>query len=507
MQLYRGMDIGTAKLTVEERAGRPAPPAGHLGRHRGRQRRRVPAAGPRRDRPAARRRAASRSWSAAPGCTCGPPSTRWSSPAPTPRSRARLEAELEHARRRARCTPGWPPSTPRPRARSCPATAAASCARWRSSRSPAGPSPPTCPATSPSTTPCRSASTCPRPELDERIAAAGRPDVGGRTGRRGARPGGGRPARRADRLARTRLPAGARRISPASAPRTRRAPRPYGPPNASPAGRIRGSAATRGCTGSTARGRGTRRAGAGVAREKKRSQPDHVMATGRSGVPDRPRRPCHHRASSYRVGRVGGRVAMAGRPTRHPTGSRPRRLGRPWPGFPGIPESRPSQDALGPWSPGTPIGRTASTVGRRGRLDGPTVIAAAAATGADGESGEPRRLEEAVLPRTAPAAAAAHLAARPDRRPGRPRLADVRLPARLRVRLTRGPVVAMLGLLLSCCAAGWGLMAARRIGYTWPGLPAARLGRPPRLALRRAATPRLPCSSPSSPCWRVARLR
>ncbi|MFT2018826.1 hypothetical protein ACMA1D_23735 [Streptomyces sp. 796.1] len=34
-----------------------------------------------------------------------------------------------------------------------------------------------------------------------------------------------------------------------------------------------------------------------------------------------------------------------------------------------------------------------------------------------------------------------------------------------------GAVVAMLGLLLSCCAAGWGLMAARRVGYTWPGLP------------------------------------
>jgi hypothetical protein len=34
-----------------------------------------------------------------------------------------------------------------------------------------------------------------------------------------------------------------------------------------------------------------------------------------------------------------------------------------------------------------------------------------------------------------------------------------------------GAVVAMLGLLISCCAAGWGMMAARRVGYTWPGLP------------------------------------
>ncbi|MFC4608283.1 hypothetical protein [Streptomyces maoxianensis] len=34
-----------------------------------------------------------------------------------------------------------------------------------------------------------------------------------------------------------------------------------------------------------------------------------------------------------------------------------------------------------------------------------------------------------------------------------------------------GAVVAMLGLLISCCAAGWGVMAARRVGHTWPGLP------------------------------------
>lgn len=39
-----------------------------------------------------------------------------------------------------------------------------------------------------------------------------------------------------------------------------------------------------------------------------------------------------------------------------------------------------------------------------------------------------------------------------------------------------GPVVAMLGLLLCCCSAGWGLMAARRVGYTWPGLPARGSG-------------------------------
>ena len=44
MQLYRGMDIGTAKLTAGGAPRRPAPPARHLGRHQDRQRRRVPAA-------------------------------------------------------------------------------------------------------------------------------------------------------------------------------------------------------------------------------------------------------------------------------------------------------------------------------------------------------------------------------------------------------------------------------------------------------------------------------
>ncbi|MGP4000799.1 hypothetical protein [Streptomyces sp. 8N706] len=34
-----------------------------------------------------------------------------------------------------------------------------------------------------------------------------------------------------------------------------------------------------------------------------------------------------------------------------------------------------------------------------------------------------------------------------------------------------GAVVAMLGLLISSCAAGWGMMAARRVGLTWPGFP------------------------------------
>jgi hypothetical protein len=42
-----------------------------------------------------------------------------------------------------------------------------------------------------------------------------------------------------------------------------------------------------------------------------------------------------------------------------------------------------------------------------------------------------------------------------------------------------GAVVAMLGLLICSCAAGWGMMAARRVGHTWPGLPPRGSGRRP----------------------------
>ncbi|QFZ78697.1 hypothetical protein GFH48_11870 [Streptomyces fagopyri] len=40
-----------------------------------------------------------------------------------------------------------------------------------------------------------------------------------------------------------------------------------------------------------------------------------------------------------------------------------------------------------------------------------------------------------------------------------------------------GAVVAMLGLLICLCAAGWGMMAARRVGYALPGFPARGSGR------------------------------
>ncbi|MFD6416731.1 hypothetical protein [Streptomyces sp. NPDC060194] len=69
-----------------------------------------------------------------------------------------------------------------------------------------------------------------------------------------------------------------------------------------------------------------------------------------------------------------------------------------------------------------------------------------------------------------------------------------------------GAVVAMLGLLLCCCAAGWGVMAARRVGSTWPGLPPRGSGRRPDwrvIALYTLVVVALAVLA----VWRVARLR
>ncbi|MFG2652385.1 hypothetical protein [Streptomyces sp. NPDC048436] len=69
-----------------------------------------------------------------------------------------------------------------------------------------------------------------------------------------------------------------------------------------------------------------------------------------------------------------------------------------------------------------------------------------------------------------------------------------------------GAVVAMLGLLISCCAAGWGMMAARRVGHTWPGLPERGSGRRPdwRIVLAYAV---VFLAVAVLAVWRVARLR
>ncbi|MFD4787808.1 hypothetical protein ACFWN1_12300 [Streptomyces sp. NPDC058459] len=69
-----------------------------------------------------------------------------------------------------------------------------------------------------------------------------------------------------------------------------------------------------------------------------------------------------------------------------------------------------------------------------------------------------------------------------------------------------GAVIAMLGLLICSCAAGWGMMAARRVGYTWPGLSPRGSGRRAdwRVVLSYAL---LVGVVVVLAVWRVARLR
>ncbi|MGW6908609.1 MULTISPECIES: hypothetical protein [unclassified Streptomyces] len=69
-----------------------------------------------------------------------------------------------------------------------------------------------------------------------------------------------------------------------------------------------------------------------------------------------------------------------------------------------------------------------------------------------------------------------------------------------------GAVIAMLGLLICSCAAGWGMMAARRVGHTWPGLPQRGSGRRTdwRVVLAYAL---VVAAVVVLAVWRVARLR
>ncbi|MFD7108392.1 hypothetical protein ACWIG3_31720 [Streptomyces celluloflavus] len=69
-----------------------------------------------------------------------------------------------------------------------------------------------------------------------------------------------------------------------------------------------------------------------------------------------------------------------------------------------------------------------------------------------------------------------------------------------------GAVIAMLGLLLCCCAAGSGMMAARHVGHTWPGLPVRGSGRRAgwRVILIYTAVVAVLAALA---IWRVARLR
>jgi hypothetical protein len=69
-----------------------------------------------------------------------------------------------------------------------------------------------------------------------------------------------------------------------------------------------------------------------------------------------------------------------------------------------------------------------------------------------------------------------------------------------------GAVVSMLGLLICGCAAGWAVVAARRVGLSWPGLPAPDSGRRPDwriVALYAVIVGTVVVLA----IWRVARLR
>ncbi|MEU5365807.1 hypothetical protein ABZ354_20455 [Streptomyces sp. NPDC005925] len=69
-----------------------------------------------------------------------------------------------------------------------------------------------------------------------------------------------------------------------------------------------------------------------------------------------------------------------------------------------------------------------------------------------------------------------------------------------------GAVIAMLGLLICSCAAGWGMTAARRVGHTWPGLPQRGSGCRPdwRVVLAYVV---VVAAVIVLAVWRVARLR
>lgn len=69
-----------------------------------------------------------------------------------------------------------------------------------------------------------------------------------------------------------------------------------------------------------------------------------------------------------------------------------------------------------------------------------------------------------------------------------------------------GAVIAMLGLLICSCAAGWGMMAARKVGYTLPGLSARGSGRTSDWRVV-AAYAVMVAAVVALAVWRVARLR
>ena len=132
MQLYRGMDIGTAKLTVAERRGIPHHQLDVLDVTE-------TATVARYQQAAAADIEAIAARGAVPIVVGGSMMyiqsllDEWAFPATDPAGAGQMGAAARRGRRRRACTPSWHGSTPRRRLRSCPPTAAASCGRWRSS--------------------------------------------------------------------------------------------------------------------------------------------------------------------------------------------------------------------------------------------------------------------------------------------------------------------------------------------------------------------------------------
>ena len=132
MQLYRGMDIGTAKLPVAERRGIPHHQLDVLDVTE-------TATVARYQQAAAADIEAIAGRGAVPVIVGGSMMyiqsllDEWSFPGHRPGGAGQVGGAAGRGRRRRRCTRSWPASTPTPRRRSCPPTAAASCGRWRSS--------------------------------------------------------------------------------------------------------------------------------------------------------------------------------------------------------------------------------------------------------------------------------------------------------------------------------------------------------------------------------------
>ena len=130
MQLYRGMDIGTAKLPVAERRGIPHHQLDVLDVTE-------TATVARYQRAAAADIEAIAARGAVPIIVGGSMMyiqsllDEWSFPGHRRCRAGQMGGAAGRDRRGALCTRSSPGSTPTPRPRSCPPTAAASCGRWR----------------------------------------------------------------------------------------------------------------------------------------------------------------------------------------------------------------------------------------------------------------------------------------------------------------------------------------------------------------------------------------